>query len=141
MSEVNPTAEELVRNVTFTLQRAAVVTVPIDPTLSIEGEAADAKAVGDAIADIDAAKSVNSQTPDTNGNVTLLASHIPMSSDVGAQTVAQAITAAQSVTGSTIMRTSETTETVEQGMQSIESAISTGCTNEEIDGLFEEDEA
>ena len=137
MSEVNPTAEELVRNVRFTMQRAQVVTVPIDPTLTIESEAADAKAVGDRFDELNAAQKVNNQTPDANGNITLLATQIPMSSDENAQTVAEAITAAQGVTADSIRRTSENTQTVEQALVILE----TGCTDAEIDELFEEEES
>ena len=52
MSELNNTPESIdegVPEVTFTLQVAETVQAPIDPTLSIEGQAADAKATGDAI--------------------------------------------------------------------------------------------
>ena len=52
MSEVN-TPESIgdgIPQVTFTLSVPNTVQAPIDPTLSIEGEAADAKATGDAIA-------------------------------------------------------------------------------------------
>lgn len=55
MSEVNNTSPESlddgIPEVTFTLQVSETVQSPVDPTLSIEGMAADAKATGDAIAD------------------------------------------------------------------------------------------
>ena len=104
------------------VQDADVVTVPIDDTLSNSGEAADAKAVGDALAlkadksELAAAVTVNGQGADAQGaiivtandtkmsstdNTTIkakieavdgkTAADIPMSSDPGAQTVAQAI--------------------------------------------------
>ena len=67
----------------------SVVTVPIDTTLSNSGEAADAKAVGDALAlKADASSvvaiSVNGQTPDQQGAILLDGADIPMSS--GSQT-------------------------------------------------------
>ena len=52
MSEVNSTPASIddgIPEVNFELEVSEVITAPIDPTLSIEGEAADAKATGDAI--------------------------------------------------------------------------------------------
>ena len=48
MSESTPTIPEI----TFTLEVAETVQAPLDDTLSVEGQAADAKAVGDAIANL-----------------------------------------------------------------------------------------
>lgn len=141
MSEnTNPTPEQLLKNVTFSLQRGQVVLIPVDPTLKNAGEAADAKAVGDALAALVVVKKVNSVDPDASGNLTLLATQIMMSSESGAQTIAQAIDAAQNITGSEIRRTDEDTQTVEQGISAIETALGTGCTDDEIDDLFEEEE-
>lgn len=55
MSEINNTPESIdegIPEVTFTLQVAETVQAPVDPTLSIEGQAADAQATGEAIADL-----------------------------------------------------------------------------------------
>lgn len=52
MSEVNNTPESIddgIPEVSFTVEVSEVVQAPIDDTLSIAGEAADAKATGDAI--------------------------------------------------------------------------------------------
>lgn len=49
----------------------------IDPTLSQEGFAADAKAVGEALKSV--VKSVNDEKPDENGNVEVDLLEIPMS--------------------------------------------------------------
>ena len=96
MSEnTNPTAEELIRNVTFTLQRHNTVPMPIDPTLSHEGEAADAKATGEAVAAAVDALSINGKSP-VNKAVTLYGSDITMDNQQGSPTVAQAIEAANS---------------------------------------------
>ena len=43
MSELTPTPEELNTDFTFTISNSTVVPMPIDPTLSNEGEAADAR--------------------------------------------------------------------------------------------------
>lgn len=53
MSEVNTTPESIddgIPEVSFTLEVSETVQAPIDDTLSISGMAADAKAVGDALA-------------------------------------------------------------------------------------------
>ena len=53
MSEVNSTPSSIddgIPEVTFDLEVQGVVQAPIDPTLTIEGMAADAKATGEAIA-------------------------------------------------------------------------------------------
>lgn len=52
MSEINTqsSVDDGIPEVTFTMEVSEVVQAPIDDTLSIQGEAADAKATGDAIA-------------------------------------------------------------------------------------------
>ena len=140
MSETNPTAEELVRTVSFAVQRSTMIPTPLDTTLTHEGEAADAAAVGQAISQIAAVKKVNNQSPDANGDVSLLASHIPMNGDTGAQTVAEAIAAAQGATADTIKRTAQNEQTVEGALADIEDALTDGIGNEEVDAMFEEEE-
>ena len=95
-------------NINFDINPADVVTVPIDDTLSIEGEAADAKAVGDALAlkadksEIATAIKVDGQSADAQGEIVLLASHIPMDASATPQTVAQEITGLKGRTGADI---------------------------------------
>ena len=48
----NSILDEGIPEITLQLQVMETVQAPIDPTLSIEGEAADAKATGDAIAGV-----------------------------------------------------------------------------------------
>lgn len=48
-------SELLNERVTFTVDESQYISVPVDDTLSIEGQAADAKATGDAIASLEAA--------------------------------------------------------------------------------------
>lgn len=139
MSEnTNPTAEELVRNVTFSLQREAVIPMPIDPTLSNEGEAADAKATGDAIAAIAAVKKVLGQSPDGTGDVTINATQIPMSAETGAQTISEAVQGVQAQTADTIYYVSGETETVKTVVDGVIDACTDGCTDDEIDEIFED---
>ena len=77
-------ADNLNEVVEETVSDAEVVTVPIDDTLSISGEAADAKAVGDAL-ELKADKSsvvsidVNGQAADNQGHILIDGTDIPMS--------------------------------------------------------------
>jgi len=91
MSEnLNDVIEEVVED-------AEVITVPIDDTLTISGEAADAKAVGDALAlkadrsELQSTVNVNGQTPDAQGNILLYANHVPMSNAQDAPSVQAAV--------------------------------------------------
>ena len=82
MREVNTDLNE---EVEVTVEDADVITVPIDATLSNSGEAADAKAVGDALAlKADASSvvtiDVNGQTPDLQGHIIVNGAEINMSS-------------------------------------------------------------
>ena len=135
MSEIN---NENDLNETFeeTMQDAEVITVPIDDTLTHSGEAADAAAVGAALAlkaDASAVNdiTVNGQSPDNQGAIIVDGTQIEMSSsddtklttaieaaaartgsDIpidgtsGAQTVKQAVTAAGSRTAQDIRMSS-----------------------------------
>lgn len=143
MSENNSTPEELVEDIEYEVEDAEVVPAPIDPTLTHAGEAADAKATGDAIRNISSAVKVNNQAADNTGNITLLAGNIPMTAGTGAQTVAQAIEAAQAMTAGDILYAAEEEDTIADVIGGISSALESGCTDEEIDAIFddlEEDE-
>ena len=88
------------------VEDATVMTVPIDDTLSISGEAADAKAVGDALAlKADASQvtgiSVNGQSADLQGKIIVNATQIEMS-DTDDTKVQAAIAAAAGRTGADI---------------------------------------
>lgn len=100
----------------------SVVTVPIDTTLSNSGEAADAKAVGDALAlKADASSvvaiTVNGEGPDLQGAILIDGTDIPMSSS-DTTTLKAAVEAAAGRTGADIPLNGE------QGAGSIEGAIS-----------------
>ena len=84
--DINEQVEEEVDDSIYT-------TVPIDESLTRHGEAADAKAVGDALAlKADASAivdiTVDGQSKDASGNITVKAEHIPYSAT---QTVKQRI--------------------------------------------------
>lgn len=135
MSE-NPTAEELVRNVTFQLQRSNVIPTPVDPTLSNEGEAADAKATGDAIAGVISNLRVNEKAP-TNNAITLYASDIKMSSDEGAETITAAIEAAGDRGADDIMYDEENLVSVKDALDEIYTTIDSELTESEIDDIVD----
>ena len=122
---------ELNEQVTDVISDATVVTVPIDDTLSISGEAADAKAVGDALAlKADASSvvsiDVNGQSADNQGHIIVDGTEIQMSS-TDDTTLKAAIDAAAARDGSTIPIDDGT------GAQSIKQAI--GAVETLVDGL------
>lgn len=138
MSEINPTPEELVENIDMEVEDSDTVPTPVDPTLSHEGEAADAKATGDAIAAIAAVKKVLNQSPDETGNVAINATQIPMSSEAGAQTISEAVLAVQAQTADTIYYVAGETDTVKSVVDGIINACTDGCTDDEIDEIFDD---
>lgn len=94
-------------NITFTVEPNEGVSVPIDDTLSIAGQAADAKAVGDALA-LKADKSelatsikVNGQSADLQGEIIVTAAHVPMDANETSD-VAEEIAALKALTGEDI---------------------------------------
>ena len=95
-------------NIDFEINPAKVLTMPVDKTLSIEGEAADAKAVGDALAnkadksEIAAAIKVNGQGADLQGEIVLLAEHIPMDDTASPKSVKAEIDGLKGRTGADI---------------------------------------
>lgn len=109
MSEVTSNNDELLEEeMDVEIDDPSVMTVAIDDTLSVSGEAADAKAVGDALAlkadksELQTQVKVNNQTADAQGLIILLASHIPVSDAQNAQTVAQVLSALLLRTGADI---------------------------------------
>lgn len=133
MSEINATPEELVEEVSFEVDDANVIPIPIDPTLTHPGEAADAKAVGDAIRQIGSAVRVNNVSADETGNIALYPANIPMSGEQGAQTLAQVVTEIQGRTANDIVYNSETGETIGEALDD-----TVAITTAEIDEMMED---
>ena len=89
-----------------TVDESTVITVPIDTTLSNSGEAADAKAVGDALAlKADASSvvaiTVNGESPDNQGAIIIDGEDIKMSSTDNT-TIKEKIVAVDAKTGADI---------------------------------------
>ena len=139
MSEVNTNPEELVEEIEDEIDDAEVIPTPIDPTLSIEGEAADAAATGAAIQAVFSGAKVNNKNF-VNKEVTLYGSDIKMSDEEGATTLKAAIEDAGGRTATDI--TYDTVDgaivTVKQKVDGIVTEMNTGITNAELDEIVEE---
>jgi hypothetical protein len=126
-------APDLNEEVEVLVHDSDVVTVPIDDTLSNSGEAADAKAVGDALAlkadksELSAAITVNGQGADAQGAILVNGTEIPMSG-TDSTTLKAAIEAVDGKTAADIkMSSAAGANTIAQ-----EIAASEGKTAEDI---------
>ena len=126
MSEINlnEEVEEVVND-------AEVMTVNIDETLSVSGEAADAAAVGAALALKADASSVNNikvndQSADNQGQILVTGEDIPLNSSNNAPTIADAVAAVQDVTGDQIPMSASDETKVADRITALESS-SAGC--------------
>lgn len=133
----NASPEQQVRNFTFSITPAGVIPIPIDPTLSNQGEAADAYATGQAIVAALNGLEVNGKTP-VNKKIVILAADIKMSDAEGAQTIAEAIAAAADKTAADIMYDTSEQKTVETVLNEITDSLETDLTEEEIDEIWDE---
>ena len=97
MSEINNDLNEVFEE---TMDDSTVITVPIDATLSMEGYAADAAAVGEALAGLGRIK-VNAEEADNQGQIYIDGTGIPMS-DTDETTLQEAIAAEQGKTAADI---------------------------------------
>ena len=137
MSEITPTPEELVEEISLEVEDASVIPVPIDPTLSIQGEAADAKATGDAIDAVFSGAKVNDKSF-SNKAVTIYAGDIKMSSEEGASTILEAVEGASGRDASEIMYDSDQLITVKGALDDIYTVLDSELSEDEIDEIFEE---
>ena len=134
MSELTP--NDLVEEIELEFEDAGVVPSPIDPTLTVSGMAADAKATGDAVAAAVGKLRINGKAPSSNA-VTLYGSDVPVSNAAGAPTVAAAIEAAAGRTANDIMYDAAEMITVRAAIDGIKTEIDTELTNDQIDAIFE----
>ena len=137
MSEVNNTPEELVEDITVEVEEAQEIPSPIDPTLTQPGQAADAFAVGQAIAAVLTKLILNGKTAVANA-ITLYAADILMSDAQGAQTLAQAIEAAGNKKAEDIMYDPENMVSVKTALDAIDTALAKDMTEAEIDEIWDE---
>lgn len=141
MSEVN--LNDRVRQV---VRDSEVITVPIDTTLTVSGEAADAKAVGDALAlkadksELQTQVNVNGQAPDNQGTILVRAEHIPMGEEPGAQSVQEAVEDLQEMDASGLMmdRTAQTPVSVKEAVEELQERTGEDImlTGEQEDGTI-----
>ena len=121
MSEINNT-NDMNEEFSIEMEDSTVITVPIDDSLTREGEAADAKAVGDALAlkaDADSVNNidVNGEEADNQGHIILTGEHVPVSGE-DETTLAEAIEDLDGRTGADIPLTAA------EGSQTIAEAFS-----------------
>ena len=131
MSELNNDLNDVVEEV---VSDAEVMTVAIDDTLTVSGEAADAKAVGDALAlkanisdviTID----VNGQGPDLQGHIIIDGSDIKMVSS-GETTLKEAIDEQAAKTGEDLVVSSEDSRSIAEAIaDAAEAAADIDATN------------
>lgn len=124
-------AEDLNEVIEEVVSDADVMTVPIDDTLTISGEAADAKAVGDALAlkadksEIGVAITVNGEAADEQGRIIIDASEIEMVEGEEV-TVAEAISEVAGRTAEDIQMTSEPDDvTISEAIGSLSEQLGT----------------
>ena len=135
MSEVTPT--ELNEEFQMTVQDASVIPVPVDPTLSIQGEAADAYATGQAVQNATNGLSVNGKNF-VNKAVTIYGTDIFVSDGENVQTVTQAIEAANERTADDIIYDTTELTTVKDAIEAVSETVDEAITDDEIDEVIED---
>lgn len=124
MSEINNTSNDMNEEFSIQMEDSTVITVPIDDSLTREGEAADAKAVGDALAlkaDADSVNNidVNGEEADNQGHIILTGEHVPVSGE-DETTLAEAIEDLDGRTGADIPLTdAEGSQTIAEAFNGI----------------------
>ena len=134
MSE--PTAESLVRRIRVGVRTSSVIPTPIDPTLSHQGEAADAYATGQAIAGVIGNLRVNGKGA-TNNAITVLAGDIPMSAEAGAASIAEAIEDVQNKNAANIKYDTDENVSIKAALDNIFDTLDSEMTESEIDDVFD----
>lgn len=139
MSEVNnATPEELIENVEYSVEDHGTVPTPIDPTLTHAGEAADAKAAGDAIRAANFFKKINGKEA-VNGEGTIYGTDIKVLDMEGSQTITEALSAAGGKDATEIIfDTDAGNETIAETFNALEEALLQAIPDETIDAVIED---
>lgn len=118
---------DLNEEVTFEVSESETLSVPVDSTLSIEGQAADAAAVGRALAGKQDAGSVvisvNGQVQDNQGQIEITGKDIPVDETAGAESIADAVAELQGRTGADIPVSGSTETTIGEKIGAMEDRI------------------
>lgn len=116
---------DLNETVQFTVQESTTLSVPVDSTLSIEGQAADAAAVGRALATKQDAGSVvikvNEQEQDNQGQIILRSDDIPIA-ESSPGSVLDALNILDAKNGSNILYNTGSTDTVKAKIDAAQAA-------------------
>jgi len=111
-----------------------VISTAVDNTLSVSGEAADAAAVGAALAlkadrtEIAAAVTVNGQSADEQGHILINAGDIPLSG-TDDTTIAEQFTTLSGKTGADIAISGDSSTTIKETIEDVADDVSTALTN------------
>lgn len=135
MSEITP--EDLIETIDYQVEDATVIPTPIDPTLTIPGEAADAKATGDAIAAVFTGATVNGKAP-TNKAFVIYATDIKLSNEEGAQYVSEAIESALSQDASGVIYDTDNLITVKDALDDVYDTMDSELSEEAIDAILDD---
>ena len=136
-------------NIEFVIDPADVLTMPVDDTLSHAGEAADAKAVGDALrnkadkSELAAAVKVDGQAADNQGEIVLLAGHIPIDASANPKNVGEEIAGLKGRTGADIPVNAESgARSIAEALADVDSGASvTGGTMRLAGSVADESDA
>lgn len=137
MSEVSP--NELVKRVRVGVRVANQIPTPLDPTLSHQGEAADAKATGDAINAVLGGLTINGKSHVTGQQKTFVI-YVPdilMSGETGAQTLAEVLTGLSEMDADDIMYKASELLTVKGALDDIYETLDSELTDEQIEAILD----
>lgn len=137
MSEINQTPEELVEELEYEVESANVIPTPIDPTLTHQGESADAYATGQAIAQVLTGLLINNKAL-VNKALTLYATDILMNNEENALSIPEAIENIANRDASNIIFDAQELTTVKDVIDNINDVLDSELSESEIDDIFEE---
>ena len=130
---------DLNETVQFTVQESTTLSVPVDSTLSIEGQAADAAAVGRALATKQDAGSVvikvNEQEQDNQGQIILRSDDIPIA-ESSPGSVLDALNILDAKNGSNILYNTGSTDTVKAKIDAAQTAADAAAAKTGADILY-----